>query len=109
MTPAQHLRLGILLGTGLLLGVLFSGSAMLLERSRQAASNAARATVQNAALVVENTINRQLLQVDGALASLPALFTAMAGETGELDQQSAARLLRSFTQWSATKATNQLT
>jgi PAS domain-containing protein len=95
MAPCQRLRLGILLGTGLILGILFSGSAMLLERSRQTALNAAGASVQNAALVVENTINRQLLQVDGALASLPALFATVAGQTGELDQQSATRLLQS--------------
>ena len=93
---ARRMRLGVALGTILLLGTLFGGSALLLERTRQTALHAADTTVQNAALVVENTINRQLLQVDGALASLPALFAAVAGQNGTIDQQSATRLLRSF-------------
>src|ERR1700722_12451404 len=93
---ARRLRLGVAFGAVLMLGTLFGGSALLLERTRQTALHAADKTLQNAALVVENTINRQLLQVDGALASLPALFAAVASQNGEIDQQAATRLLRSF-------------
>jgi diguanylate cyclase (GGDEF)-like protein len=93
---AQRMRLGVAFGAILILGTLFGGSALLLERTRQTALHAADTTLQNAALVVENTINRQLLQVDGALASLPALFAAVSSQNGEVDQQSATRLLRSF-------------
>jgi len=78
------------------MGTLAGGSALLLERTRQTALNAADTSLQNTALVVENTINRQLLQVDGALASLPALFATAAGQNAKIDTQSAKRLLRSF-------------
>jgi diguanylate cyclase (GGDEF)-like protein len=93
---ARRMRLTVALGASLILGTLIGGSALLLERTRQTALHAVDTTLQNAALVMENTINRQLLQVDGALASLPALFVAVAGQNGEIDQQSATRLLRSF-------------
>jgi diguanylate cyclase (GGDEF)-like protein len=90
------MRLAVALGASLILGTLIGGSALLLERTRQTALHAVDTTLQNAALVVENTINRQLLQVDGALASLPALFVAVASQNGDIDPQSATRLLRSF-------------
>jgi diguanylate cyclase (GGDEF)-like protein len=93
---AQRIRRAVALGASLILGTLVGGSALLLERTRQTALHAVDTTLQNAALVVENTINRQLLQVDGALASLPALFAAVASKTGDIDQQSAALLLRAF-------------
>jgi diguanylate cyclase (GGDEF)-like protein len=96
MVSGRRMRLGVAFGASLILGTLIGGSALLLERTRQTALHAADTTLQNATLVVENTINRQLLQVDGALASLPALFAAVASQNGETDQQSATRLLRSF-------------
>ena len=93
---ARSMRLAIVLGAGLILATLIGGSTLLLERTRQTALHAVDTTLQNAALVVENTINRQLLQVDGALASLPALFATVASQNGEIDQPAATRLLRSF-------------
>jgi diguanylate cyclase (GGDEF)-like protein len=75
---------------------LIGGSWFLLERTRQTALHAADATLQNAALVVESVVNRQLLQVDGALVSLPALFSTVAGEGQEVNASSAGRLLRGF-------------
>jgi diguanylate cyclase (GGDEF)-like protein len=73
---------------------LIGGSWFLLERMRRTALNAADATLQNAALIVESVVNRQLLQVDGALVSLPALFAAVAKVGQEVDVQSAGRMLR---------------
>jgi hypothetical protein len=76
----RHLvRAAIACGFGLLLAILIGGSWLLLERTRQTALRAADAKLQNAALIVESIVNHQLLQVDGALVSLPALFAAAAG------------------------------
>jgi diguanylate cyclase (GGDEF)-like protein len=78
----------------LVLITLIGGSWLLVERTRQTALSAADATLQNAALVVESVVNRQLLQVDGALVSLPALFTAVAKVGQEINTESAEHLLR---------------
>jgi diguanylate cyclase (GGDEF)-like protein len=80
----------------LVLITLIGGSSLLLERMRQTALHAADATLQNAALIVESVVNRQLLQVDGALVSLPALFAAVAKEGQEVNTPFANRLLRGF-------------
>jgi diguanylate cyclase (GGDEF)-like protein len=81
---------------GLVLLTLIGGSGFLLERTRQTALHEADATLQNAALVVEGVVNRQLLQVDGALVTLPALFATVAKDGRALDVGSADRLLRAF-------------
>jgi diguanylate cyclase (GGDEF)-like protein len=75
---------------------LIGGSWFLLERTRQTALHAADTTLQNDALIVESVVNRQLLQIDGALVSLPALFATVAREGQEVNAQSASRLLRGF-------------
>jgi hypothetical protein len=90
------MRLAVVLGASLILGTLIGSSALLLERTGQTALHSVDTKLQNTALIVENTINRQLLQVDGALASLPALFVAVTSQVGEIDQQSGTRLLGSF-------------
>jgi diguanylate cyclase (GGDEF)-like protein len=77
----------------LVLLTLVGGSWFLLEHMRQTALKAADATLQNAALIVESVVNRQLLQVDGALVSLPALFATVAKEGQGVNAQSAGRLL----------------
>jgi hypothetical protein len=66
----------------------------LLERTRQTALHAANTTLENASLIVESVVNRQFLQVDGALASLPALFTTVAKDGSGVEPQSVGRLLR---------------
>jgi diguanylate cyclase (GGDEF)-like protein len=81
---------------GLAVVTLVSGAWFLLERTRQTAMHAAEATLQNAALIVESVVNRQLLQVDGALASLPTLFSTVAREGQDLNDSTASRLLRGF-------------
>ncbi len=75
---------------------LVGGAWFLLERTRQTAMHAAETTLQNAALIVESVVNRQLLQVDGALVSLPTLFSTVAQEGQTLDAATASRLLRGF-------------
>jgi diguanylate cyclase (GGDEF)-like protein len=78
----------------LVLTTLVGGSWFVLERTRQTALNAASTTLQNAALVVESAVNRELLQVDGALASLPVLLTTVTKDSQDLDAQTTRRLLR---------------
>jgi diguanylate cyclase (GGDEF)-like protein len=94
MPRRQALGAATVFCIGLVLLTLIGGSALLIERMRQTALRAADAILQNAALNIESVVNRQLLQVDGALASLPVLFTAAAGERQSVDGQSARRLLR---------------
>ncbi len=81
---------------GLAAATLLGGAWFLLERTRQTALHAAETTLQNAALIVESVVNRQLLQVDGALVSLPTLFSTVAHEGQQLDGVTASRLLRGF-------------
>src|SRR4051812_28648576 len=94
--PARRISIALALGTALLLGTLVLGCVFFLQRTQQTALRTAETTLQNSALVVANTINRQLLQVDGALVSLPALFAAVGDQKGEIDPQLAQRLLRAF-------------
>ena len=81
-------------GFGLVALTLIAGAWLLLDRTRQTALHAADTTLQNAMLIVESVINRELLQVDGALASLPTLFATVIRDGGNIDPQSAERLLR---------------
>jgi diguanylate cyclase (GGDEF)-like protein len=81
---------------GLAVVTLVGGAWFLLERTRQTALHAAETTLQNAALIVESMVNRQLLQVDGALVSLPTLFSTVAREGQEINGATASRLLRGF-------------
>ena len=66
----------------------------MLERTWQTALKGADASLQNAALVVESMVNRQLLQVDGALVSLPSLLATIATDGRTLNYQDVGRLLR---------------
>ncbi|MGA3002334.1 MAG: EAL domain-containing protein [Acetobacteraceae bacterium] len=81
-------------GFGLVALTSIFGAWLLLDRTRQAALHATDTTLQNAMLIVESVINRELLQVDGALASLPTLFATVTRDGGTLDARSAERLLR---------------
>jgi diguanylate cyclase (GGDEF)-like protein len=81
---------------GLAVITLVGGAWFLLERTWQTAMHAAESTLQNAALIVESVVNRQLLQVDGALVSLPTLFSTVAREGQEVNAGTASRLLRGF-------------
>ncbi len=78
----QRLKLAIALGTALLLLLVGAAAASLLVRGERAAVAVGRASLSRAALAVENALDRQLLQVHGALASLPALFEAAQATPG---------------------------
>lgn len=86
--------LAIALGIALVPATLIGGSVLLLLRMQQATLSAAEETLQSAALVVESAVNRQLLQIDGALVSLPAMFAAITTDGRGISSQSASRLLR---------------
>lgn len=94
MTGRRSLGRAIVFGFGLIVSSLIAGSWILLERTRQIALHTADTTLQNAALIVESVVNRQFLQVDGALASLPALFATVAKDGSGVEPQSVGRLLR---------------
>ena len=90
LMPARHTGIEVVFGAALLLGTLICGSVLVLQNARQTALHAAETRLQNSASVVTNAINRQLLQVDGALVSLPALFAADSDQKAEIDPQLAA-------------------
>ena len=96
MTRHRLLAIGIAGCIGLVLSTLIGGSWFLLERTRETSLHAATVTLQNAALMVERVVNRQLLQVDGALVNLPELFSATVQEGQTIDAACANRLLRAF-------------
>ena len=73
---------------------LASGMILLLQSTRDTARHAAKAALQQSALAVEGAINRQFLQVDGALASLPQLLTVSGGAQDSASPEVAARLLQ---------------
>ena len=78
-----------------LLFVIGTGTALLLDRMRQTAREAADGVVQRAASVVESTVNRLFLQIDGTLASLPALVGPLS-RNREADADAVSRVLRSI-------------
>ena len=72
----HRLKLSIIVGAIIILVVLAAGASILINRGERAARNAAETLIERSAQAVENALNRQLLQVHGALASLPNLFAA---------------------------------
>lgn len=72
----HRLKLFVIAGTCVILLVIASGTAILVERGEGVAMNAAETQLERSAQALENALNRQLLQVHGALASLPTLFRA---------------------------------
>ncbi len=90
----RNLRRTIAVGTALILVTIACGSELLLVRTKQTALDAAQTRLKNVASVVENTINRQLLQVDSALVSLPPLFAAALEQKGELNAPTVEHLLK---------------
>lgn len=90
----HRLKFIVIAGTAIILAVVAAGTAVLLDRAERAALTAADASLERSARAVENTLNRQLLQVHGALASIPTLFDA-ANATPR-DTAVATELLRSL-------------
>ena len=86
----HRLKLMVCAGTVAILAIIALGAAHVVQRTERAAWQAARQSLEGSAKAVENALDRQLLQVDGALASLPTLFKAagiapgQAGPAGQL-------------------------
>lgn len=72
----HRLKLSIIAGTTVFLLLIAAGTATLLDRGERVATRVAMAALELSGRAVENALNRQLLQVHGALASLPRLFEA---------------------------------
>lgn len=86
-----RLKIVVAAGTAVILLTVAAGTALLLDRGERAATAAAAEGLERSAQAVENALNRQLLQVHGALASLPSLFAA--AKTSPQDTTLAAELL----------------
>lgn len=86
----NRLKLVVGLGTAVILSIIALATVHVVQRTERIAWQTARQSMEGSAKAVENALDRQLLQVDGALASLPALFRAakiapgQAGPAGEL-------------------------
>lgn len=91
----RTLRIAIAVAAAVLMAALGAGTLLLLERMRQTAEDAAHATIEHAARVVETAVNRHLLAVDGMLAGLPAILSAAPrGPDGQPDRATVDRMLR---------------
>jgi diguanylate cyclase (GGDEF)-like protein/PAS domain S-box-containing protein len=93
--PARNPRHATLFVAASLLFVIGVGTALLLDRMQQTARDAADGLVQRAASVVESTINRLFLQIDGTLASLPGLVGQLSRNQG-IDADEVSHILRSL-------------
>jgi diguanylate cyclase (GGDEF)-like protein len=72
----HRLKLSIIAAATVFLILIAAGTAALIDRGERAATRVAMAALELSGRAVENALNRQLLQVHGALASLPRLFEA---------------------------------
>ena len=72
----HRLKLSVIAGTIVILGLLGVGTALLAHRGLEATKLAADADLERSAQAVENALNRQLLQVHSALATMRPLFAA---------------------------------
>ncbi|MBU8537522.1 ATP-binding protein [Falsiroseomonas tokyonensis] len=93
MQTARRLRLAVLAAVVLLLLAQAVATAMLLERSREAALRAAADTADRISRAVESSINRSFVQVDAMLAGLPAILSPYARD-GRFDANAAGRVMR---------------
>uniref|UniRef100_A0A9E8CMT3 EAL domain-containing protein n=1 Tax=Bosea sp. NBC_00436 TaxID=2969620 RepID=A0A9E8CMT3_9HYPH len=88
----NRLKFMVVAGTTVILTVAAIGAANLVRKREDAAWRAAEQQLESSAAAVENALDRQLLQVDGALASFANLFEVAQVGPGQRD--SASRLLR---------------
>ncbi|TDH57422.1 diguanylate cyclase, partial [Dankookia rubra] len=93
--PARHSRHAIGFVAVALLTVIGIGTALLLDQMRQTARDAADGVVQRAASVVESTVNRLFLQIDGTLASLPGLVGQVSSQRNP-GAEEVSQILRSI-------------
>jgi diguanylate cyclase (GGDEF)-like protein len=92
MTTRYSRHALLIIVTGLLVAIGLCSSFIIVTTYR-AARETADGVVRNAASVVEGTINRLFLQIDGTLLSLPNLMSDLA-RLKQLDAESASRVLR---------------
>lgn len=87
------LKRAILAGTVLILGLVVGGAMLVMHNRHEQAVSASSATLSASARAIESIVNRQLLQIDSALASIPTLFGSIAGR-GALEAPEAQQLLQ---------------
>ncbi|MGN6580785.1 MAG: bifunctional diguanylate cyclase/phosphodiesterase [Bordetella sp.] len=88
----NRFKLMVGIGMAVILVAAILGTAHLVQQRRQMAWHAAEQSLEGSAVAVENAFDRQMLQVDGALASFPALFEVAQISPNQDD--AASRLLR---------------
>ena len=88
----KRLKLMVAVGTAAILMVAAIGASNLLRQREEAAWQAAVQALEGSAAAVENALERQLLQVDGALSSFATLFEV--AQIGAGQREPASRLLR---------------
>ena len=79
----NRLKIVIGAGTAAILTIIALGTVNVVQRTERIAWQTARQSLEGSAKAVENALDRQLLQVDGALASLPTLFKAAKVAPGQ--------------------------
>ncbi|MCX5495513.1 EAL domain-containing protein [Kaistia dalseonensis] len=72
----RHIKLIVAAATLLILIVSIALPAIMIEHGRIATISIAESSLERSAQAVEDALNRQLLQVHGALASVPSIFAA---------------------------------
>ncbi len=93
MQTARRLRLAVLGAVFAILLAQVVATALLLERSRDAALTAASDTANRVSRAVEASINRNFVQVDAMLAGLPSILAPYTRE-GRFDANGAGRVMR---------------
>lgn len=88
----SRLKIAVGIGAAILLAVIAAGAEHVVRKAEDDAWRGAATSLERSAGAVENALNRQLLQVDGALASLQTLFGAT--NTPSDDPARASHLLR---------------
>ena len=88
----NRLKFMVAAGTVVILAVAAIGASNLVRKREDAAWRAAEQQLESSAVAVGNALDRQLLQVDGALASFANLFEVAQIGPGQRD--AASRLLR---------------
>lgn len=88
----NRFKLMVGIGMAVILVAAILGTAHLVQQRRQMAWHAAEQSLESSAVAVENAFDRQMLQVDGALASFPTLFDV--AQISPNQDESASKLLR---------------
>ena len=70
-------KTALLGGTAVVVAGLLGGTGAFLHVGERTARDTAKTALERVAQSVENTLNRQLLQVDGSLASIPNIVSAL--------------------------------